>query len=174
MAPDQRTTDTAQLWARNCLEFMAKKSEIRNQVLEAIRAAEEKKAEEISVLELDKASGAFTDYFLICSGSNPRQIQAICDEVEQRLGKAGIRAAHVEGYNQAEWVLLDYVDFVVHVFSTRARGFYNLERLWKSAKQLQASDLRAPARVKAGARRSATARPQSRAASRTRSRARKP
>ncbi len=121
------------------------------QVMEAVQAAEAKKAEEISVLEMDKASGAFTDYFVICSGSNPRQIQAISDEVEERLGKTGVRPASVEGYKQADWVLLDYVDFVVHVFSPKARNFYNLERLWKSAKQLTPGELRAAPRRRAPA-----------------------
>jgi ribosome-associated protein len=123
-------------------------SESKKQILEALAAAESKKAESISILELDKASGSFTDYFVICSGSNPRQIQAISDEVEQRLAKAGTRPAHVEGYRQAEWVLLDYVDFVVHVFSEKAREFYGLERLWKSAKQLEPSALKTSARKK--------------------------
>src|SRR5512146_729497 len=125
---------------------MAKKNELQRQVMDAIAAAEEKKAEDLTVLELDKASGGFTDYFVICSGSNPRQIQAISDEVEQRLSRAGLRPMHVEGYRQAEWILLDYVDFVVHVFSQKARNFYNLERLWKSAKHLTPSELRKPAR----------------------------
>ena len=120
-----------------------KKAEVKKQVNEAVAACAAKKAEELVVLELDKASGGFTDFFVICTGSNPRQIQAISDEVEQRLGKAGVRPSHVEGYRQAEWVLLDYVDFVVHVFSPKARHFYNLERLWKSAKQLAPSELRA-------------------------------
>jgi ribosome-associated protein len=115
------------------------------QLLDAMQAAEAKKAEDIAVLEMDKASGAFTDYFVICSGSNPRQIQAISDEVEERLGKTGVRPTHVEGYSQAEWVLLDYVDFVVHVFSPKARNFYNLERLWKSAKRYEPSELTATA-----------------------------
>jgi ribosome-associated protein len=115
------------------------------QLLDAIQAAEAKKAEDIAVLEMDKASGAFTDYFVICSGSNPRQIQAISDEVEERLGKTGVRPTHVEGYSQAEWVLLDYVDFVVHVFSPKARNFYNLERLWKSAKRYEPTELTATA-----------------------------
>ncbi|MGH9521751.1 MAG: ribosome silencing factor [Terriglobales bacterium] len=119
-----------------------KKAEIKKQVNEAVAACEAKKAEDLTVLALDKTSGGFTDFFVICTGSNPRQIQAISDEVEQRLGKAGVSPTHVEGYRQAEWVLLDYVDFVVHVFSPKARHFYNLERLWKSAKQLEASDLR--------------------------------
>ncbi len=120
---------------------MPKRNELRRQVADAIAAAEEKKAEDVTILELDKASGGFTDYFVICSGSNPRQIQAISDEVEQRLSRAGLRPTHIEGYKQAEWILLDYVDFVVHVFSQKARNFYNLERLWKSAKQLTPGQL---------------------------------
>ncbi len=120
-----------------------KKNDLKRQVAEAIKAAQEKKAEEITILELDQAAGAFTDYFLVCSGTNPRQIQAIADEVELRLKKAGMYPAHTEGYKQAEWVLLDYVDFVVHVFSQQARKFYDLERLWKSARKITAEDLKA-------------------------------
>jgi ribosome-associated protein len=118
------------------------KNDLKHQVVEAINACQDKKAEEIAILELDQESGAFTDYFLVCSGSNPRQVQAIADEVELRLKKdAGLYANNVEGYKQAEWVLLDYVDFVVHVFSEKARRFYDLERLWKSAKRLEPADL---------------------------------
>jgi ribosome-associated protein len=120
-----------------------KKNDLRRQVSEAIGACREKKAEEITILELDKRSGAFTDYFVVCSGTNPRQIQAISDEVEERLEKTGLRPAHIEGYRQAEWVLLDYVDFVVHVFSEKARKFYDLERLWKSAKRMAPAELEA-------------------------------
>ena len=126
------------------------------QMLEAIHAAEAKKAEEISVLEMDKDSGAFTDYFVICSGSNPRQIQAISDEVEERLAKTGVHPTHVEGYSQADWVLLDYVDFVVHVFSPKARNFYNLERLWKSAKRFEPTELTATATKKRSVQRRTT------------------
>src|SRR5881628_3356832 len=118
-----------------------KKTDLQRQVTEAISACQEKKAEEITVLELEKNSGAFTDYFVVCSGTNPRQIQAIAAEVEERLHKAGLRPTHVEGYKQAEWVLLDYVDFVVHVFSEKARKYYDLERLWKSAKRLEPREL---------------------------------
>jgi ribosome-associated protein len=121
-----------------------KKNNLKRQVAEAILACQEKKAEEITILELEKGSGAFTDYFVVCSGTNPRQIQAISDEVEERLKKAGMRPTHVEGYRQAEWVLLDYVDFVVHVFSEKSRRFYDLERLWKSAKRLELADLIRP------------------------------
>ena len=118
-----------------------KKSDLKRQVAEAINACLEKKAEQISILQLEKGSGPFTDYFVVCSGTNPRQIQAISDEVEERLKKDGLRPAHVEGYKQAEWVLLDYVDFVVHVFSEKARRYYDLERLWKSAKRLEPAEL---------------------------------
>ena len=124
-----------------------KKSDVKRQVSEAIIACQEKQAEGITILELEQGSGAFTDYFVVCSGTNPRQIQAICDEVEERLEKAGQRPTHIEGYKQAEWVLLDYVDFVVHVFSEKARKFYDLERLWKSAKRLEPSELAKPKRA---------------------------
>jgi len=125
-----------------------KKTDLQRQVTEAISACQEKKAEEITVLELEKDS-EFTDYFVVCSGTNPRQIQAISDEVEERLNKAGMRPTHVEGYKQAEWVLLDYVDFVVHVFSEKARKYYDLERLWKSAKRLEPRELGARRRKRA-------------------------
>jgi len=127
---------------------MTKKSELKQQVSAAIQACLEKKAEELSILEMEKGSGAFTDYFVLCSGTNPRQVQAIADEVELRLKKAGLRPTHVEGYTQAEWVLIDYVDFVVHVFSEKARKFYDLERLWKSARRLEPGDLKTAVRAR--------------------------
>jgi ribosome-associated protein len=117
------------------------KNDLTRQVSEAIHACQDKKAEEITILELEKGAGAFTDYFVVCSGTNPRQIQAIADEVEERLEKAGLRPTHSEGYKQADWVLLDYIDFVVHIFSEKARKYYDLERLWKSAKRLQPAEL---------------------------------
>ena len=116
-------------------------NETRQQVALAVSAVENKKGENLAILSMDRASGAFTDYFVVCTGTNPRQIQAISDEVELRLSKNGVRPNSVEGYNQAEWVLLDYVDFVVHVFSERARKFYDLERLWKSAARLTPAEL---------------------------------
>jgi ribosome-associated protein len=118
-----------------------KKTALKQQVAEAISACQDKKAEEVTILQLEKDSGAFTDYFVVCSGTNPRQIQAIADEVEERLEKQDLRPTHVEGYKQAEWVLLDYVDFVVHVFSEKARKYYELERLWKSAKRMEPAEL---------------------------------
>lgn len=120
-----------------------KKNDLKRQVSEAIAACEDKQAEQITILELEQGSGAFTDYFVVCSGTNPRQVQAISDQVEERLENAGLRATHIEGYKQAEWILLDYIDFVVHVFSEKARKFYDLEHLWKSAKRLEPSELTA-------------------------------
>src|SRR5579871_7043089 len=135
-----------------------KKTELKKQISAAIQACLEKKAEELSILEMEKGSGAFTDYFVLCSGTNPRQVQAIADEVELRLKNAGLRPTHVEGYRQAEWVLIDYVDFVVHVFSEKARKFYDLERLWKSARRLEPADLKAAPRVRKAAVKSAASR----------------
>jgi len=126
-----------------------KKSDLKRQVTAAIQACLDKKAEELSILEMEKGSGAFTDYFVLCSGTNPRQVQAIADEVELRLKVAGVRPAHVEGYKQGEWILVDYVDFVVHVFSEKARKYYDLERLWKTARRLEPSELKPMARTKA-------------------------
>jgi len=129
----------------------------RQQVARAVKAVENKKADDVVILEMDQASGAFTDYFIVCSGTNPRQIQAVSDEVQKELAQEGQRPSSVEGYKQAEWVLLDYVDFVVHIFSEQARKFYDLERLWKSASRLKPSDLskkpaaKAPAAKKVGA-----------------------
>lgn len=114
----------------------------RQHVALAVQAIEGKKGENVVILEMDRNAGAFTDYFILCTGTNPRQIQAISDDIEKKLAEAGTRPNSLEGYNQAEWVLLDYVDFVVHIFSERARQFYDLERLWKSAKRLKPADLK--------------------------------
>jgi ribosome-associated protein len=126
-----------------------KRHETKAQVAITVRACQEKKAEDIGILQLDEQASGFTDYFVICSGANPRQVQAIADEVDQKLSATGVEPAHREGYNQADWVLLDYVDFVVHIFSESARKFYDLERLWKTAKRLQLTDLEKPARKSA-------------------------
>jgi ribosome-associated protein len=133
-----------------------KKNELKEQVAAAIQACLDKKAEELSILEMEKGSGAFTDYFVLCSGTNPRQVQAIADEVELRLKATGLRPAHVEGYRQAEWILVDYVDFIVHVFSEKARKFYDLERLWKTARRLEPAELEPRPKPKKATRRKAT------------------
>jgi ribosome-associated protein len=101
----------------------------------AMAAALDKKAENVLVLDLRKAS-AFTDFFLICTAANIRQVQAIADAVEDTLRKAGSRPALVEGGSRSEWVLIDYFDFIVHVFTASAREFYALERLWGDAEAI--------------------------------------
>jgi ribosome-associated protein len=102
------------------------------EIVMALQAASDKKALAPLVLDL-RGIGGFTDYFLITSGTNQRQVQAIADAVAENLKKAGTRAARIEGYKTAEWVLLDYGDFIVHVFDDKARRFYDLERLWRDA-----------------------------------------
>ena len=100
-----------------------------------INAAWEKKALNLTVLDLREIA-SFTDYFVIASGTNRRQVQAISDEVVEQLKRSGTRAARVEGYQTAEWILVDYGDFVVHVFDEKARRFYDLERLWREARRV--------------------------------------
>jgi ribosome-associated protein len=114
-----------------------------NQLLLAAAAAcEDKKAEDIRILALDPAESGLTDYFLICNGTNERQNVAITDEIEIRLKREfGVYPNSVEGRRQGEWILMDYVDFIVHVFSAEKRAFYGLERLRKSATTISVADL---------------------------------
>jgi ribosome-associated protein len=102
----------------------------------AIQASIDKKASNIVVLDLRKIA-SFTDYFVICTARASRQVQAIADEVEEQLRKQNSRTSHIEGYQAAEWVLMDYGDFVVHIFAESAREFYNLERLWRDAERTE-------------------------------------
>ena len=101
----------------------------------AVEAARSKLAKDMLLLDL-RGMADFTDFFFICSGTNPRQVQAICDEIDLKMKQAGLRATHTEGYNHAEWVLLDYVDFVAHIFTEQAREYYDLERLWRTADRI--------------------------------------
>ena len=105
-----------------------------------IEAVQDKKATGLVVLDLRKA-GAFTDFFVICSGANPRQVQAIADSIEEALKAHKQRPSLVEGYARAEWILLDYFDFVIHVFSKHARDFYGLDRLWGNAARIEFPDV---------------------------------
>lgn len=134
-----------------------KRNELKAQVAIAVRACQGKKAADISILRLDEQASGFTDYFVVCSGANPRQVQAIAGEVDEKLSATGVEPSHREGYNHADWILLDYVDFVVHIFSENARKFYDLERLWKTATRLQLADLEKPARKPAAKKTSAGA-----------------
>lgn len=109
--------------------------ELDERVMIALLAASEKKALHTVVLDLREIA-SFTDYFVITSGKNERQVQAIADEMSETLKRSGSPAARVEGYKTAEWILLDFGDFVVHVFEEKARSFYDLERLWRESKRV--------------------------------------
>jgi ribosome-associated protein len=124
-----------------------------NQLLLAAAAAcEDKKAEDIRILALDPSESGLTDYFLICNGTNDRQNLAIADEIELRLKREfGVYPNSVEGRRQAEWILVDYVDFIVHVFSAEKRAFYGLERLRKTATSLSVTDLNAELKARIAA-----------------------
>lgn len=102
----------------------------------AVRAALDKKALDPLVLDL-RHTPAFTDFFVLCSGQNTRQVQAIADAVEQALRARGARPSHVEGYDRAEWILMDFFTFIVHVFTPQTRAFYSLERLWGDAERIE-------------------------------------
>ena len=111
------------------------------QIERAIAAAEDKKAMDLVVLDLRKAAG-FTDFFLIVTGGNPRQIRAIADGIVEAIAAEGVKPAHVEGYDRSEWILLDYFDFIVHIFATETRLFYGLERLWGNADRIEVAAAR--------------------------------
>ena len=115
-------------------------SSLRPEIRSAVEAAQDKQAVDITVLKL---VGAFADYFLLASGRSQPQIKAISEAIEERLRREGLRLTHREGKPGAEWVLLDYGDFVVHIFSERARQYYDLERLWRTAERV---DFPPPAR----------------------------
>ena len=106
----------------------------------ALKAVDDKKAVDIVVLDISSVA-TFANYFLLCSGDSSRQIHAIVDEVEEKLKSIGLRPTHIEGYRHAEWVLMDYIDLVVHVFSKGARAYYDLERLWRDGKKLDVEKL---------------------------------
>jgi ribosome-associated protein len=109
------------------------------EVSKAVRAALDKKALDVVVLDL-RDTPAFTDFFILCSGNSQRQVKAIADAVEETLRAAKVRPAHVEGYDRAEWVLMDFFTFIVHVFTPQTRSFYALERLWGDAERIEVSD----------------------------------
>src|ERR671928_343864 len=113
-------------------------------VIGAVHAVQDKKAVDVIVLDLRKAGG-FTDYFVICTGTNPRQIHAIADSVEATLrSDFGERPHLAEGVEKSQWILLDYFNFVVHVFSRDCRSFYGLERLWGNAERHEYPDIDSP------------------------------
>ena len=106
------------------------------QLRQAIESAEDRKALDLRVLDVEGVC-SFTSNFLICTGTSTRHTQAICDAIVEGLKKSGCSPTHVEGYHQAEWILVDYLNFIVHIFVERAREFYDLERLWKNARRVE-------------------------------------
>jgi ribosome-associated protein len=142
VVPETRTTAPA-----DTTMVSAAKAKLPLDVVEAVKAAASKKADHVALLDLRKAAG-FTDFFLLATGANARQIRAIAEAVEEALGARRVKPSHTEGYDRTGWILLDYFDFVVHVFSAETRRFYGLERLWGSAIPIDISslvDLPAPA-----------------------------
>ncbi|HEY7289483.1 MAG TPA: ribosome silencing factor [Vicinamibacterales bacterium] len=115
------------------------KKRLSAEISTAVRAALDKKAQEIVVLDL-RDTPAFTDFFLVCSGQNARQVQAIADSIEAALREAKVRPSHIEGYERAEWVLMDFFSFIVHVFTPGTRAFYSLERLWGGADRIEIAE----------------------------------
>lgn len=112
---------------------------LRPELQVAVEAAQEKHAEHITVLNL-RGTGAFAEYFLLCSGESQPQLRAIGEAIEERLDRAGCHLSHREGKSSAEWFLLDYGSFIVHIFSSRAREYYDLERLWRNAERIDIAD----------------------------------
>ena len=107
-----------------------------DEISRAVSAALDKKAQDLIVLDL-RHTPAFTDFFVLCTGLNQRQVKAIADAVEESLRATGVRPAHTEGYERAEWVLMDFFTFIVHVFTPQTRAFYGLERLWGDAQRIE-------------------------------------
>jgi ribosome-associated protein len=120
-----------------------KKDSLRPELRAAIGAAHEKQAAEVTLLDLE-GLGAFTDYFLLCTGFSSPQVAAICDEIERQLARIGTRLLHREGKAGGDWMLLDFGGLIVHVFTERARHYYDLERLWRSARCIVFDDPATP------------------------------
>lgn len=115
-------------------------NESKKMALLAVEALEDKKAEDITIIDISEVS-VLADYFIIAYGSNRNQVQAMADSAEEALGRAGYDAKQIEGYQSANWILMDYKDIIVHVFSKEDRAFYDLERIWRDGKQITKEDL---------------------------------
>jgi ribosome-associated protein len=137
------------------LSERATESSPNPEVALAVAAALDKKAHDLVVLDL-RGLSSFTDSFIICHGTSSRQVQSIADAIEERLGKKRKHRGQIEGYNEGEWILMDYVDFVVHVFTEAKREFFNLERLWGDAPLVHLEGLEHPPPTRRRRRRPAT------------------
>lgn len=143
-APRRRVTQADVLGAPGAeplapLKAARRSKKLPADVARAVRAALDKKAQDVVVLDL-RGTPAFTDFFVLCSGLNVRQVKAIADAVDETLRGLKLRPAHTEGYDRAEWILMDYFNFIVHVFTPQTRAFYGLERLWGDAEKIEVSD----------------------------------
>jgi len=127
---------------------MEKKTSLQPELRVAIAAAQEKQAAQITLLDF-QGLGAFTDGFLVCTGFSAPQVDAICAEIERQLARIGVHLMHREGKAGAEWMLLDFGSFIVHVFTERARHYYDLERLWRAARRIDVTEHRAPGAAEA-------------------------
>ena len=128
----QHTTETIEI-----VQATTAFADLDDEVKLAIESASEKKAFDLTAIDLREIA-SFTEFFIICSGSNTRQVQAIADEITEKLReKLNSRVVRIEGYTAGEWILLDYGDFIVHIFEQKAREFYDLERLWRDAKKVE-------------------------------------
>ncbi len=116
-------------------------TDAKKMALMAIDALEEKKANDISIIDIEKIS-TLADYFIIASGTNKNQVQAMSDEVDEKLKRAGFEPKHIEGYNAANWILLDYGDIVIHLFDEENRLFYDLERIWRDGVKVEKESLK--------------------------------
>ncbi len=117
------------------------KEKSREMAMAAIDALEDKKAEDIHVIDISEVS-VIADYFIIAGGSNRSQIQALCDNVEEKLGRAGNAVRQIEGYDTANWILMDFGDVIIHIFDKENRLLYDLERIWRDGRQIGIDDLK--------------------------------
>ena len=116
-------------------------NKIRDFAVLAVESLEDKKAEDITVIDISEVS-VIADYFIIAAGNNKSQIQALSDAVDEMLGRAGLPLKQIEGYNNANWILLDFGDIIVHIFDKEKRLFYDLERIWCDGKKIELNDLK--------------------------------
>ncbi len=120
---------------------MAEKNNIQEYAVLAVEALDDKKAEDISIIDIREVS-VIADYFIIAGGSNKSQIHALSDTVEEKLGRAGLPLKQIEGYNNANWILLDFGDIIIHIFDKENRLFYDLERIWRDGKKISIEQLK--------------------------------
>jgi len=140
-APEKKTAEkkTAEKKTEKRPRRAGGSKRLTGDVAKAVRAALDKKAVDVVVLDL-RNTPAFTDHFVLCSGLSQRQVKAIADAVEEALRAVKVRPAHIEGYDRADWILMDFFTFIVHIFTPQTRAFYSLERLWGDAERIEVKD----------------------------------